>query len=194
MDTPGAPDAYTRNIARTLLTEDQVREGVARLAAEISSSYEGEAPLLIGVLNGAFVFVSDLMRGLTIPAELEFIAASSYGDGTESSGLCEMTKDVDRPLADRHLLVVEDIVDTGRTLAAIVDCLESREPASVKVCTLLDKPSRREVDLRADYVGFEIPDEFVVGYGLDFAQHYRGLPYIAVLKPEAYGPQANADI
>jgi len=191
------PVEYKRNIGTVLLSEDEIRRKVAGLAARISADYADSTPVLVGVLNGAAVFVADLMRALTIPAELEFVGAASYGDATTSSGTCRLTKDIERPLAGKHVLVVEDIVDTGRTLAAILDCIRSRGPASVKVCTLLDKPSRREVDLRPDYVGCEIPDKFVVGYGLDFAQHYRGLPYVAVLKPEAYtvqaGPGASAD-
>ncbi|HJN15039.1 MAG TPA: hypoxanthine phosphoribosyltransferase [Armatimonadota bacterium] len=187
----GDPEQYRANIARTLLTQEQIQAKVSELAAIVSQDYADCVPLLVGVLNGSAVFAADLIRALSVPAELEFVAATSYGDATESSGKCKMTKDIDRPLAGRHVLMVEDIVDTGRTLAAIVECIEARDPASVKVCTLLDKPARREVDMRPDYIGFEIPDEFVVGYGLDFARHYRGLPYVAVLKPEAYSTDAN---
>jgi len=180
------PDAYTANIAEVLLTEDQIRAKVTDLAAAVSRDYEGRELLLVGVLNGSAVFLADFLRALSLPAEIEFIGASSYGNGTVSRGECRLTKDLDRPIQGKHALVVEDIVDTGRTLAAIVACLRSKGAASVEVCALLDKPSRRAVELCPRYVGFEIPDKFVVGYGLDFAQHYRGLPYVAVLKPEAY--------
>ncbi len=184
------PPDYRANVAEILLTEQQIRGKVAELAAAISADYAGRRLLIVGVLNGATVFTADLIRNLAIPAELDFIGVASYGDSTESSGECEFTKSVDRALGDTHVLVVEDIVDTGRTVAAIVACLKAKGAASVEVCTLLDKPSRREVDFQAHYTGFEIPDKFVVGYGLDFAQHYRGLPYVAVLKPEAYRPEA----
>jgi len=184
------PEAYAANVAEVLLTEQQIRDKVAELAAAVSADYAGRQLLIVGVLNGATVFTADLLRNLAVPAELDFIGVASYGDCTESSGECEFTKSVDRELGERHVLVVEDIVDTGRTVAAIVECLKAKGAASVKVCTLLDKPSRREVDFQADYTGFAIPDKFVVGYGLDFAQHYRGLPYVAVLKPEAYRPAA----
>jgi len=180
------PAEYTANLGEVLLTEEQIAGKVAELAAAISRDYRGLELLLVGVLNGAIVFAADLMRSLSIPAELDLIGVSSYGDGTVSSGECELTKDVDRALEERHVLVVEDIVDTGRTVAAVTECLKRRGAASVKTCALLDKPSRREVDFQPDYIGFEIPNKFVVGYGLDFAQHYRGLPYIAVLKDEAY--------
>jgi hypoxanthine phosphoribosyltransferase len=186
---PQPPD-YAANVAEVLLTEQQIREKVAELAAAISADYAGQRLFVVGVLNGAIVFTADLLRNLTIPAELDFIGVASYGDCTESSGECEFTKDVDQALGERQVLVVEDIVDTGRTVAAIVECLKAKGAASVKVCALLDKPSRREVDFQPDYTGFAIPDKFVVGYGLDFAQHYRGLPYVAVLKPEAYRPKA----
>lgn len=186
---PQPPD-YTANVAEVLLTEQQIQGKVAELAAAVSADYADRRLLIVGVLNGAIVFAADLLRSLAIPAELDFIGVASYGNRTESSGECEFTKDVNRALGEMHVLVVEDIVDTGRTVAAIVECLKAKGAPSVKVCTLLDKPSRREVDFQADYIGFEIPDKFVVGYGLDFAQHYRGLPYVAVLKPEAYRPQA----
>ncbi|MBM3500247.1 MAG: hypoxanthine phosphoribosyltransferase [Armatimonadetes bacterium] len=180
------PPAYCAHIAEVLLSQEQLRRRVGELAAEVSRDYAGKDLVLIGVLNGAVVFLADLLRALTIPAELEFVGASSYGDGIVSYGTCELTKDLDRSIEGKHAVVVEDIVDTGRTLAALVECLELKGAASVEVCALLDKPSRRTVELHPRYIGFEIPDSFVVGYGLDFAQHYRGLPYVAVLEPEAY--------
>ncbi len=182
---PG-PSAYTSHIAEVLLTPEQIGSRVAELAEAVSRDYAGRELVVVGVLNGSVVFLADLVRALEVPAELEFVGASSYGNGTVSTGTCDLTKDLDRPVDGKHVLVVEDIVDTGRTLAAIVECVRARGAASVEVCALLDKPSRRVVELHPRYVGFEIPDKFVVGYGLDFAQHYRGLPYVAVLEPEAY--------
>jgi len=180
------PPAYTEHIAEVLLTQEQLAGKVAELAEAVSRDYSARELVLVGVLNGSIVFLADLLRALRVPAEVEFVGASSYGDGTVSSGTCTLTKDIDRAIEGKHALVVEDIVDTGHTLAAIVECLELRGAASVEVCALLDKPSRRAVELHPRYVGFEIPDKFVVGYGLDFAQHYRGLPFVAVLGPEAY--------
>jgi len=186
MSALAGPAAYTDHIAEVLLTEEQIAQKVAELAAQVSRDYADRPLVVVGVLNGSVVFLSDLLRRLTVPVRIEFVGASSYGDGTVSQGTCEFTKDLDHPIEGTHVLVVEDIVDTGRTLAAIADCLRAKGAASVEVCALLDKPSRRVVDFHPRYVGFEIPDKFVVGYGLDFAQHYRGLPYVAVLKPEAY--------
>ncbi|MBM3472164.1 MAG: hypoxanthine phosphoribosyltransferase [Armatimonadetes bacterium] len=186
MSALAGPAAYTEHIAEVLLTEEQIAGKVAELAAEVSRDYAERPLVVVGVLNGSAVFLSDLLRRLTVPATVEFVGASSYCDGTVSRGACELTKDLDRPIEGIHALVVEDIVDTGRTLAALAECLRAKGAASVEVCVLLDKPSRRAVEFHPRYVGFEIPDRFVVGYGLDFAQHYRGLPYVAVLKPEAY--------
>jgi len=185
------PPEYRAAIAEILVTEEQIRAKVAELAAALSREYAGKRLLIVGVLNGAAVFVADLLRALSIPAELEFVGMSSYGCSTVSCGELQLTKDVACDLEGKHVLVVEDIVDTGRTLAALVACLRARGPASVRVCALLDKPSRRQVDFRPDFVGFTIPDRFVVGYGLDFAQGFRGLPYVAVLRPEAYARAAS---
>jgi hypoxanthine phosphoribosyltransferase len=185
------PSEYRAAIAEVLLSEEQIRGKVAEMAAAVSREYAGRRLLLVGVLNGAAVFLADLLRLLDIPAEVEFVGLSSYRSATVSCGEVTFTKDLDRDLENQHVLVVEDIVDTGRTLSALVECLKARKPASVRTCVLLDKPSRREVEFQPDFVGFEIPDRFVVGYGLDFAQSYRGLPYVAVLKPEAYTPPAR---
>jgi len=185
------PPEYRAAIAEILVTEEQIRAKVSELAEAVSREYAGKRLLIVGVLNGAAVFVADLLRALSIPAELEFVGVSSYGCSTVSCGGLQLTKDVACDLEGKHILVVEDIVDTGRTLTALVECLRARNPASVRVCTLLDKPSRREVDFRPDLVGFTIPDKFVVGYGLDFAQGFRGLPYVAALRPEAYAPAAS---
>ena len=174
------------NVQKTLLTADQIQDKVAELAARLAADYEGKSPLLVGVLTGSFVFLADLVRLLHLPVEVDFVAASSYGAATNSSGEIRLLKDLGRPIEGRHVVIVEDIIDTGRTLRALLDDLATRRPASLRVCCLLDKPIRREVELKPDYCGFEIPDTFVVGYGLDFAHQYRNLTYIGVLKPEAY--------
>jgi hypoxanthine phosphoribosyltransferase len=164
-----------------LIDADALRARVRELAAEVSADYAGQEVLLVCVLKGAVLFLSDLMRHLTVDFEIDFMAISSYGDATESSGVVRMLKDLDRPIAGRHVLVVEDIVDSGLTLDYLLRMLRERGPASVEVCALLTKPARRTVQLEARYVGFEIPDRFVVGYGLDHAEKLRGLPHIAAL-------------
>ena len=169
-----------------LLSESQIQQRVSELGGRISADYAGLNPLLICVLKGGYVFLADLTRCLTIKHDVDFMAISSYGDGTESSGVVRILKDLDRDISGRHVLVVEDIIDTGRTLAYLLQNLRVRQPASLKVCTLLNKPSRREIHLDVDYTGFEIPDRFVIGYGLDYAGHYRNLRFVGVLKPEIY--------
>lgn len=169
-----------------LLSESQIQQRVSELGGRISADYAGLNPLLLCVLKGGYVFLADLTRCLTIKHDVDFMAISSYGDGTESSGVVRILKDLDRDINGRHVLVVEDIIDTGRTLAYLLQNLRVRQPASIKVCTLLNKPSRREIDLKVDYAGFEIPDRFVIGYGLDYAGHYRNLRFVGVLKPEIY--------
>lgn len=178
---------WEADIERILLTEGQIRQRVQELAAEISRDFAGKHPLLVGVLTGAVVFLSDLIRLLTIPYEVDFISASSYDTEAVSSGSVRLLKDLSINPEGRHLLVVEDIVDTGLTLQRMMEILRSRGPSSVKVCVLLDKKPRRVVPLTLDYVGFEVPDEFLVGYGLDYARRYRGLPFVAVLKRSVYG-------
>jgi len=170
-----------------LLTRDQIAARIKEMGAKITRDFEGKPLLCICVLKGSVVFFSDLMREIELPLEIDFISLSSYGAGTESSGIITERSSLTRDITGRHLLIVEDIVDTGRTLQFLKNLLGTRQPASLKICTLLDKPSRRLVDMEADYVGFEVPDEFVVGYGLDFDDAWRQLPYIGVLKPEAYG-------
>jgi hypoxanthine phosphoribosyltransferase len=169
-----------------LLSESQIQQRVSELGGRISADYAGLNPLLLCVLKGGYVFLADLTRCLTIKHDVDFMAISSYGDGTESSGVVRILKDLDRDISGRHVLVVEDIIDTGRTLAYLMQNLRVRQPASLKVCTLLNKPSRREIHLDVDYTGFEIPDRFVIGYGLDYAGHYRNLRFVGVLKPEIY--------
>jgi hypoxanthine phosphoribosyltransferase len=175
-----------KDIAETLIGTEELQAKVTELGRRISEDYRGRNPLLICLLRGAVVFLSDLIRSTDIPLEMDFMAISSYGDSTESSGVVRLMMDLKSNITGRDVLIVEDIVDTGRTLAYILDNLRTRRPADVKVCALLSKPSRREIEVELDYLGFEIPDKFVVGYGLDYAENYRNLPFIGVLKPELY--------
>jgi hypoxanthine phosphoribosyltransferase len=168
-------------VGEVLIDQETLAARVAELGAEVSADYEGRDLLLIGVLKGAVFFMADLMRHLTVPCEVDFMAISSYGDATDSSGIVRILKDLDINIEGRHVLVVEDIIDSGLTLSYLIRNLESREPATLEVCALLTKPSRREIDVPVRYVGFEIPNKFVVGYGLDFAERYRNLPYVGVL-------------
>ncbi len=174
-------------IGKVLLSAEEIAAKVKELGAQISKDYQGKNLLVVGILKGAVIFLSDLVREIRTPLGLDFMAVSSYGVSTKSSGVVRIMKDLERSIEDYHILIVEDIIDTGLTLKYLVENLRSRGPQSVKVCTLLDKPSRRKVDVEADYNGFSIPDEFVVGYGLDYSERFRHLPYIGVLKPEAYG-------
>jgi hypoxanthine phosphoribosyltransferase len=174
------------DVDEVLITDDQIREKTAELGRKLTEDYRGKNPLLICVLKGGLMFLADLMREIKIPVEIDFMAVSSYGDATESSGVVRILMDLDRNIRGRHVLIVEDIIDTGRTLAYIIENLRTRGPASIKVCTLLNKPARRVLDIPIDYVGFEIPDRFVIGYGLDYGEIYRNLPFVGVLKPEMY--------
>jgi hypoxanthine phosphoribosyltransferase len=174
------------DVREVLLVPEQIRARVRELAAEISRDYAGRDLHLVGVLRGAVVFLADLIRELTVPASVDFIAISSYGAESRSSGVVRLQKDLDDSVENRHVVVVEDIIDTGLTLNYLVGMLRSRKVAGVEVCALLDKPSARKAPCEARYVGFTVPDAFVVGYGLDFQQRYRGLPYIAILKPHVY--------
>ncbi|MBP6789259.1 MAG: hypoxanthine phosphoribosyltransferase [Candidatus Promineofilum sp.] len=180
------------DIASVLIDEPTLRDRVRALAAQIEADYaDVDDLLLICVLKGAYVFLGDLSRALTRPHGLDFMGISSYGRGTSSSGAVQIIMDLKAPLDGRHVLIVEDIIDSGRTLAYMRRNLLSRAPASLRICTLLNKPARREVQVDVDYVGFDIPDEFVVGYGLDFDELYRNLPFIAVLKPEMFAHLFN---
>jgi hypoxanthine phosphoribosyltransferase len=174
-------------LASVLLTEEQIQTRVTELAQEIARDYAGQCPLLIGVLKGSIVFLSDLMRKLSLPLEIDLICCSSYGSAATSSGDVTLRTAPACQVSGRHVLLVEDIVDTGLTLAKLIELLQAQQPASLKVCCLLSKPSRRETEVEIHYTGFEIPDEFVVGYGLDYAERYRWLPHVAVVKPEVYG-------
>jgi hypoxanthine phosphoribosyltransferase len=169
-------------IGEVLVAEDDLRRRVSELAAEISEDYAGKELLLVGVLKGAIFFIADLMRELQVACEVDFMAISSYGAATDSSGVVRILKDLDASLEARHVLIVEDIVDSGLTLSYLRRNLASRGPATLEVCALLTKPARREIEVPVRYVGFEIPDRFVVGYGLDYAERHRNLPYVAVLR------------
>jgi hypoxanthine phosphoribosyltransferase len=173
-----------QGVGQVLIDEERLQERIRELGREISDDYAGRDVLLIGVLKGAVFFMADLMRQLTVTCEVDFMAISSYGGATDSSGVVRILKDLDINIEGRDVLVVEDIIDSGLTLSYLMRNLEAREPASLEVCALLTKPSRREIDVPVRYVGFEIPNRFVIGYGLDFAERYRNLPYVAVLRDE----------
>ena len=179
-------DNMKEDVLRVLLSEDEIREKVRELGGKITADYKNSNLMLVTVLKGAVVFLADLMRHIDVPAEIDFMVVSSYGSGVKSSGVVKIVKDLDVPLAGKDILIVEDILDSGLTLSYIKELLESRGPRSIRIATLLDKPSRRKVDLQADYIGFSVPDEFVIGYGLDYDEKYRNLPYIGILKPEVY--------
>lgn len=175
-----------QDILKILYTEDQIRDRVSEMGRELFENFRGRDPLFVGVLNGCFMFMADLVRATGLKSELEFIGLSSYRDATKSSGNVQITRDMQRDITGRDLIIVEDILDSGNTLAFLRNYLLSKGARSITIATLLDKPSRREKAITADYYGFIVPDEFVVGYGLDYAQMYRNLPYIGVLKPEVY--------
>jgi hypoxanthine phosphoribosyltransferase len=174
------------DIQEILFTEQQLQLRVVQLGHAIRADYQDKEPLIIGVLRGSFIFMADLVRQIDIPCRLDFITASSYGSKSTSSGTITLKKEMDLDVTGRHVILVEDILDTGNTLRFLVDLIKKKDPASVEICTLLDKPSRREVDVEAKYIGFPVPNYFVVGYGLDYDDKYRSLPYIGVLKPEVY--------
>lgn len=174
------------DILKVLLSEEQLKAKCAEMGARITRDYQGKNLLLVTVLKGAVVYLADLMRCIDLPCAIDFMVVSSYGSGVKTSGVVKIVKDLDQDLSGRDILIVEDILDSGMTLSYLKGLLQSRRPASIRIATLLDKPSRRKVDLQADYVGYEVPDEFVVGYGLDYDEQYRNLPYVGVLKPEVY--------
>lgn len=169
-----------------LISEEEIKKIVKKLGKEITEDYKNKNLILISVLKGSVVFMADLMREIDLPLKIDFMIVSSYGDKTVSSGKVKIVKDLDIDLSDLDVLMVEDILDTGRTLSSLIEILKTRKPKSLKLCTFLDKPDRRQTRIEADYVGEQIPDEFVVGYGLDFDQKYRNLPYVGVLKPQIY--------
>lgn len=174
-----------QDIETVLFSQEQIQQRVAELGAQIAEDYRDKDPIVVGILRGCFIFMADLVRAAQIPCTLEFLAVSSYGKGTTSGEVC-LTRDFPMPIEGRHILILEDILDSGRTLSYVVRLLQQRNPASVEICAFLDKPSRRVTDIQAKYSGYEVPDAFVVGYGLDYADRYRNLPYIGILKPEIY--------
>jgi hypoxanthine phosphoribosyltransferase len=181
----------TSGVEEILVDEAALQARVAELGAEISADYRDRDLLLIGVLKGAIFFMADLMRQIDLPCEVDFMAISSYGAGVDSSGVVRILKDLDMPIENRNVVIVEDIVDSGLTLSYLLRNLEARHPASVEICALLTKPDRRENDVECRYVGFEIPNRFVIGYGLDFAERYRNLPYIGVLREDLIADGGN---
>lgn len=178
-------EEYNKKIKRVLISEEEIKEAIAKAGKEISDSYDGRPILLVSILKGAYVFMADLCRAITVPCEIGFMAAKSYYAGTSSSGVVKITMDLEQDVSNYHVIIVEDIIDTGRTLNDVVNMLKLRNPISLKVVTLLDKPARRKVDFVADMSLFTIPDHFVIGYGLDCAEYYRNLPYIAEYDEEA---------
>ena len=178
---------FDNDIQEVLFSEEQLKNRVREIAQRITADYQGKEIMLISVLRGSFVFMADLCRAIDLPCTLDFMAVSSYGKGTKSSGQVQITKDLSEDISDRHIIVVEDILDSGNTLSYLLKILENRHPASIRLCTLLDKPDRRVKPVEVHYSGFTIPDAFVVGYGLDYAEKYRNLPYIGILKPRVYG-------
>jgi hypoxanthine phosphoribosyltransferase len=177
---------WRSDLQSVLLTEEAIKARVDELGSQLAAEYSGRHPLVVGVLKGSVIFLSDLVRAMGIPLEIDLVCVTSYGQCAKSCGSITLLKDLAADVKGRHVLLVEDIIDSGVTVSQLADLLGQREPASLRVCTLLSKPARREVACEPDYLGFEIPDEFVVGYGLDYAERYRWLPYVAVLKPEAY--------
>ena len=174
------------NIEKTIVSTEEIQKTVARLGQELQTDYQGKVPIFICILKGAVLFMTDLIRAYDAPAEIEFMDVSSYGDALESSGEVRILKDLDIPVKGRDLVIVEDIIDAGRTLEALVKLLQTREAASIKICSFLNKPARRLINVHVDYTGVTVPDEFLVGYGLDYKNQYRNLPFVGVLKPEVY--------
>lgn len=177
-------DTFQQKIKRVLITEEEIKEAVARAGEEISRSYDGRPILLVSILKGSFVFLADLCRAITVPCEVGFMCAKSYYSGTVSTGVVKITMDLEQDISNYHVIIVEDIIDTGRTLNDVVNMLKQRNPLSLRVVTLLDKPERRLVDFEADMALFTIPDHFVIGYGLDCGEYFRNLPYIAEFATE----------
>lgn len=176
-----------QDVERVLYTEEELKRRVGELAAQITRDYEGKEVVLASVLRGSYIFMADLTRAIDLPVTVDFMVVSSYGAGTTSSGQVEIKKDLSDSIEGKHLIIVEDILDSGNTLYYLMDVLRVRKPASIKICTLMDKPERRAKPITADYSGFTIPDAFVVGYGLDYDEKYRNLPYVGILKPSVYG-------
>ncbi len=174
------------DIKKILIGEEELKAIVGKLGEQITEDYKGKNLLLIGVLKGSVIFMADLMRAIDLPCNIDFMAVSSYGNGTESTGRVKINKDLDSDIQGKDIIIIEDILDSGKTLYYLRDILSARKPASIKICTLFDKPERREADIKADYVGSLVPNEFIVGYGLDYSEYYRNLPFIGVLKESVY--------
>jgi hypoxanthine phosphoribosyltransferase len=187
-DAPSRPSIHD-DVEEVLLTQEQIAQRVAELGAQLATDYAGRDPVLVSVLKGSIVFLADLIRAMEMPVSLDLMAVSSYGATTESSGQVRILKDLSKPIEGRDVIVVEDIIDTGLTLNYLLKYLHDRGPASVRICCLLDKPARRLAEITIDYRGFTIPDRFVIGYGLDYDERYRNLPYIGVLRPSVYGSE-----
>ncbi|HET9494929.1 MAG TPA: hypoxanthine phosphoribosyltransferase [Chloroflexia bacterium] len=186
LDDPVPGRDLRDDIDHVLVTSEQIQEATARMGEQLTREYAGKDLMLIGVLKGAIMFIVDLSRAIRLPLTMDFMAVASYGASTETSGIVRILKDLDSSIEGKHVLIVEDIIDSGLTLNYILETLQTRNPASLRVCALLSKPARRRVDVPVDYICFEIPDDFVVGYGLDYRQVYRNLPFVGVLKPELY--------
>jgi hypoxanthine phosphoribosyltransferase len=178
-----------KDILRVLISEEDLKQRIKELGAKITEEYKGRDLMIVGVLKGCMLFLSDLVREIKLPLTMDFMVVSSYGSATKSSGVVRIIKDLERDITNKDVLIVEDIVDTGLTLSYLIENLKSRNPKSVKLCTLLDKPDRRKADVDINYLGYTIPDEFVVGYGLDYDEVYRNLPFVCILKPEVYMKQ-----
>ena len=174
------------DIKKVLIDETELKSIVKRLGEEITNDYKGKEVLLIGILKGSVIFMADLMRAIDLPCNIDFMAVSSYGNSTESSGRVKINKDLDNDIQGKDIIIIEDILDSGKTLYYIRDILSARKPSSIKICTLFDKPERREADVYAKYIGAQVPDAFIVGYGLDYDEKYRNLPFVGILKPEVY--------
>ena len=175
-----------QDILKVLYSEEELRERVLEMGAELFEEYKDKRPMFVGVLNGCFIFMADLVRATGLMSEVEFISVSSYQGGTKSTGVVQITRDLQKDITDRDIIVVEDILDSGVTLSYLIELLKTRKPNSIRLCTLFDKPERHKVDIKPDYVGCVVPNEFIVGYGLDYAEIYRNYPEIAVLKPSVY--------
>ena len=175
-----------KDVEKILYSEEELAAKIRELGEKITADYQGKSPVFIGILKGSFIFMADLVRNVKLNSILEFMSVSSYGSGTTTTGAVKINQDIGYSIEGRDIIIVEDILDSGVTLSYLKNYMESMKPASISICTLLDKPARRKADIHADYVGFEVPDEFIVGYGLDYDQQYRNLPYIGVLKREVY--------
>lgn len=186
IDTLSAYGEFARDISEIVITEQQIQSRVQELGAQISTDYQGKCPVLVGVLKGVLFYMADLLRVMTIPSEVDFLAVSSYSNEARNKGVVRLVKDLEIPIHNRHVLFVEDVIDTGLTLNYLLRSLRDRQPSSLEVCVLFNKPHRRLIDIPLKYKGFDLPDRFVVGYGLDHQERYRNLPFIGLLKPEAF--------